>query len=40
MSAGEKLAAIDFRTFSSCLIAFIDAYRHRFWGETGAVLEP
>jgi hypothetical protein len=33
MSAGEKRAGVDFLTFSWRVIAFIDAYRDRFWGE-------
>lgn len=39
MSGRSKQAAVDCRTFSSRLIAFTNAYRHRFWGETGGGTE-
>jgi hypothetical protein len=38
MSGSIKAAAVDFSTFSSRLIALIDVYCDRFWGETGAVV--
>jgi hypothetical protein len=40
MSGREKPAAVDFLTLSPRLLAFIDGYCNRFWGETGAVIKP
>jgi hypothetical protein len=36
MSGSVKAAVVDFPAFSRHMITFIDDYRDRFWGETGA----
>ena len=38
MSGSEKSLPLIFLHFSRHLITLIDAYRDRFWGETGAAL--
>jgi hypothetical protein len=38
MSGGENRAGVDFLMVCGRSISFIDVYRDRFWGKTGAVL--